>query len=79
MRLTLPSNRYTGKAVNAFFDQLVERVSAIPGVRAVSAASQFPPLGAFATQFSLERSSQFRDDAADGAHHRGNPATLRRA
>ena len=57
MRLTLPSDRYTGEAVNAFFNQLVERVSAIPGVRAVSAASQFPPLGAFGTQFALERSS----------------------
>jgi putative ABC transport system permease protein len=55
MRLTLPRERYDGKAVNAFFNQLVERVSAVPGVRAVSASSQFPPIGAFGTQFALEQ------------------------
>jgi predicted permease len=33
---------------------LSERLAALPGVRAVSAASQFPPMGAFDTQFKLE-------------------------
>ena len=55
MRLTLPRERYEGQAINAFFDQLVDHLSAIPGVRAVSAASQFPPSGSFGTQFALER------------------------
>ena len=54
MRLTLPRERYPGERPNEFFDRLVERVAAIPGVRAVSAASQFPPMGAFDTQFALE-------------------------
>jgi putative ABC transport system permease protein len=54
MRLTLPRDRYPGDAAGAFFDQLAERLAALPGVRAVSAASQFPPMGTFDTQFSLE-------------------------
>jgi putative ABC transport system permease protein len=56
MRLTLPRERYPGEAVNTFFDNLVDRLSALPGVRSVSAASQFPPLAPFDTQFRLERS-----------------------
>jgi putative ABC transport system permease protein len=55
MRLTLPRERYAGEAIGAFFDRLVERVGALPGVRAVSAASQFPSMGALDTQFTLER------------------------
>jgi len=54
MRLTLPRDRYPGEAAGAFFDRLVERLGALPGVRAVSAASQFPPGSAFDTQFTLE-------------------------
>ena len=45
MRLTLPRERYPGDAAGAFFDRLSERLAALPGVRAVSAASQFPPIG----------------------------------
>ena len=54
MRLTLPRERYPGDAAGAFFDQLSERLAALPGVRAVAAASQFPPSGTFTTQFALE-------------------------
>jgi predicted permease len=61
MRLTLPRERYPGEAVNVFFDNLIDRLSALPGVHAVSAASQFPPAAPFDTQFRLERSH------ADGA------------
>jgi predicted permease len=56
LRLTLPRDRYPGEAAGAFFDRLTERIGGLPGVRAVSAASQFPPSSAFDTQFSLERS-----------------------
>ena len=45
MRLTLPREKYPGEAANVFFDSLIERVEAIPGVRSASAASQFPPMG----------------------------------
>ena len=55
MRLTLPRERYPGPSVNVFFERLVERLSALPGVTSVSAASQFPPMAAFDTQFRLER------------------------
>jgi predicted permease len=55
MRLTLPRERYPGEAANTFFDSLVERLSADSRVRAVSAASQFPPLSMLDTQFALER------------------------
>ena len=54
MRLTLPRERYPGEAAGAFFDRLVERLSGIPGVQSVSAASQFPPMGVFDIQFTLE-------------------------
>jgi predicted permease len=54
MRLTLPRERYQGEAAGAFFDNLSERIAALPGVRSVSASSQFPPSGAFDTQFKLE-------------------------
>jgi predicted permease len=54
MRLTLPRERYPGDAAGAFFDRLSERLASLPGVTAVSAASQFPPMGTFDTQFRLE-------------------------
>ncbi len=54
LRLTLPRERYPDAAANAFFDRLVERVGAIPGVRGVSASSQFPPMETFSTAFSVE-------------------------
>jgi predicted permease len=54
MRLTLPRERYRGDAAGAFFDRLSERLAALPGVRAVSASSQFPPQEPFDTQFTLE-------------------------
>ena len=57
MRLTLPREKYPGEAANVFFHSLIERVGTIPGVRSASAASQFPPMGSFDTQFTLERSA----------------------
>jgi len=55
MRLTLPRERYPGEAANAFFDRLVERIGAVGGVRAVAAASQYPPMAAFDIQVTTER------------------------
>jgi putative ABC transport system permease protein len=55
MRLTLPRDRYPGEAAGAFFDRLSERLAALPGVRSVAAASQFPPGETFSTRFTLER------------------------
>jgi predicted permease len=55
MRLTLPRERYADEAATLFFERLVERVRALPGVRSVAASSQYPPMGAFDTQFMVER------------------------
>ena len=70
MRLTLPRDRYPGPSVNVFFERLVERLSRSPGVTSVSAASQFPPMAAFDTQFRLERGQAQGIHAADRDHHR---------
>ena len=58
MRLTLPRERYEGEAAGAFFDSLIERLEAVPGVRSASAASQFPPMANFNTQFTLEQKAE---------------------
>ena len=50
MRLTLPWEDYDGPAIHAFFQELEERVSALPGVDAIGVGSQFPPVA-----FSFER------------------------
>ncbi len=54
-RITLPRDRYPGESANVFFDRLSERLAAVPGVRAVAAASQFPPAEVFDTQFGIEQ------------------------
>ena len=57
MRLTLPREKYRGPEVNEFFQRLVGRVSNIPGVRAASVTSQFPPAGPFTMPFTLDGST----------------------
>ncbi len=54
MRLTLPPEKYDPDGITAFFEQLVDRVEAVPGVEAVATASQFPPNGFFSSQFQIE-------------------------
>ncbi len=54
MRLTLPWNKYSDEAIAAFFDDLTERVAAIPGVTAATAATQFPPIVFSRRQFVPE-------------------------
>lgn len=54
MRLTLPIEEYRAEAINDFFSRLIERLGNTPGVRAVSAASQFPPQGFISMPFRLE-------------------------
>ena len=44
MRLTLPWEEYDGPAIGAFFQELEERVAAIPGVQSVGTGAQFPPI-----------------------------------
>jgi putative ABC transport system permease protein len=55
MRLTLPSNLYqSGEAITGFFEQLVERVQATPGIASAAVASQYPPQEAFTGQIEVE-------------------------
>lgn len=61
MRLTLPRERYPDETAGVFFDRLVDRIGAVPGIRSVAAASQFPPMATFSTEFTLER-----QDAPEG-------------
>jgi putative ABC transport system permease protein len=44
MRLTLPREEYEGDAVPAFFQDLLERLEAVPGVGDAGAGTQFPPI-----------------------------------
>jgi predicted permease len=54
MRITLPQEKYRGAQINDFFQQLLDRLDSTPGVRTASAATQFPPLGAFSTAFHVD-------------------------
>ena len=53
MRLTLPWSKYEGEGIAEFFNELIERSEAIPGVRGAAAVSQRPPNGFITRQFSL--------------------------
>ncbi len=78
MRLTLPRDRYPGEAAGAFFEQLSDRLAALPGVRAVSAASQFPPMSSFGTQFRLERGPDSGQTLPTALITTATPSLLRR-
>jgi putative ABC transport system permease protein len=54
MRLTLPREKYQSQAVLAFFDDLVRRVRALPGVESSAAATQFPPMVTFSSRVRVE-------------------------
>jgi predicted permease len=54
MRLTLAWERYQGDPATVFFNRLIERIEAIPGVTAATAASQFPPAQSFTSRFEVE-------------------------
>ena len=72
MRLTLPRERYPGEAAGAFFDRLVERLAAMPGVRAVVGRVAVSADGC--VRHTVQHSSAARRgrDAADRAHYRGD-------
>ena len=42
--LSIPSARYDNAASTTFYQQLVERMRALPGVRVAAAASDIPPV-----------------------------------
>ena len=54
MRLTLAPNRYAPARMEPFFQELRERVHAIPGVTAVATGSQYPPQAFSRVPFEIE-------------------------
>lgn len=64
MRLTLPQEKYRGDSVPAFFEALVDKVSAINGVTAAGVASQLPPQATLSTQFQVDGAPQALPTAA---------------
>jgi putative ABC transport system permease protein len=54
MRLSLPRERYDVEQIATFFEELAGRITALPGVRGASAATQFPPINGFQAPMSLE-------------------------
>jgi putative ABC transport system permease protein len=55
MRLTLPMEKYrSDDAMTAFFEQLIARVGALPGVTGVALSSQYPPDEAFTGRVEIE-------------------------
>lgn len=54
MRLTLPWEDYDMESIIFFFQELREKVEALPGARAAAVASQYPPSVFMDRQFSVE-------------------------
>ncbi len=53
MQIALPRSRYDAVRQKAFFDQLLERVDALPGVRGVAAAQTVPMTARYATNVAI--------------------------
>jgi putative ABC transport system permease protein len=58
MRVTLPPQKYQGRAIPSFFTDLVEKLEATPGVVGAAAMSQFPPNVFGSTRFTLPGDSR---------------------
>jgi putative ABC transport system permease protein len=54
MRLTLAPEKYKGEAIPNFFNQLIERVRATPGVSDAAVASLFPPMSFSQSQVKVD-------------------------
>ncbi|MGQ0643130.1 MAG: ABC transporter permease [Gemmatimonadaceae bacterium] len=52
-RMSLARDKYSMAQVGPFFEQLAERLRAIPGVKNASAATQYPPNNVFQTNLQL--------------------------
>ncbi len=62
LRVTLPWERYQGKIVS-FYDEWLEEVATIPGVRASGLTNQFPPMVFMESRLAIEhRAEGARDE-----------------
>jgi putative ABC transport system permease protein len=58
-RVDLPGTLYGSKSrVTAYYDQVIERLDALPGVQSVGVASRRPPVGRLASRFRVDRREQ---------------------
>lgn len=57
MRLTLPWEDHDAESIMIFFQQLREKVEALPGVRVAAVTNQYPPSVFMERQFSVEGES----------------------
>ncbi len=65
MRVSLPGTKYNPTSQIAFFDSLLERTAALPGVRSVGAISLLPLSGtASSGTTQVDRTDQFPEDKA---------------
>jgi predicted permease len=70
-RLSLPDSRYTGERRAAFFEELLERVRALPGIRSAGAVSFLPLAGDdWRSGIELEGRAADSDDGPTRAHVR---------
>jgi putative ABC transport system permease protein len=61
MRLTLPREKYQGPQVTTFFEELADRMRAVPGVRSAAAATQFPPVAFASSELWFEGGAPTED------------------
>lgn len=66
MQISLPNTRYDAEATRAFWDRLLERTEALPGVSQVGLVSHLPLSGAYASGTTrVERSEALQPDPGD--------------
>jgi putative ABC transport system permease protein len=66
MQISLPNSRYDAEATRAFWDRLLERTEALPGVSQAGLVSHLPLSGAYASGTTrVERSEAMQPDPGD--------------
>jgi putative ABC transport system permease protein len=66
LQISLPNSRYDAEATRSFWDRLVERAEALPGVDQVGLVSHLPLSGAYASGTTrVERSEAMQPDPGD--------------
>lgn len=75
LSLSLPEGRYPAERVPTFYDELNERLAALPGVERVAAAARVPMLGRLTRRTSTSEPGQLAGGRRDP---RGDPGMVRR-
>lgn len=67
MRLTVPPEKYSPEEIQAFFQDLSQRVEGLPGVRAAAAGLQYPGVAFSRRNFSVEGAPPSSDGSSPRA------------